>query len=120
SSEARNGDAGLSQAKQRLADAVAAQLGLGLSNVQLREILRSQSINDPLTGLFNRRYMSETLDREVHRARRAGHPLGVLMVDVEGIKQQNDAFAHYAGDGILDELGAFLQVRLRKKDITCR
>jgi len=120
SSEPRNGEAALSQAKQRLAEAVAAQLGLGLSNVQLRQILRSQSIHDPLTGLFNRRYMSETLDREVHRARRAGHPLGVLMVDVDGFKQQNDAFGHDAGDAILVELGALLQGSLRKEDIACR
>jgi diguanylate cyclase (GGDEF)-like protein len=117
------GDAGssaLNQAKQRLADTVAAQLGLGLSNVQLREILRSQSIHDPLTGLFNRRYMAETLERELHRARRIGNPLAVLMVDVDGFKQQNDAFGHDAGDAILVELAALLQRSLRKEDVACR
>jgi diguanylate cyclase (GGDEF)-like protein len=111
---------GLNQAKQRLADTVAAQLGLGLANVQLREILRSQSIHDPLTGLFNRRYMAETLEREVHRVRRVGSPLGVLMVDVDGFKQQNDTFGHDAGDAILVELAGLLQRSLRKEDIACR
>ena len=121
-SEARGdeGSAGLNRAKQRLADTVAAQLGLGLSNVQLREILRSQSIHDPLTGLFNRRYMVETLERELHRARRVGNPLALLMVDIDGFKQQNDAFGHDAGDAILIELAALLQRSLRKEDVACR
>ncbi len=110
----------LSEAKQRLADTVAAQVGLGLSNVQLREILRIQSIHDPLTGLYNRRYMAETLEREVHRARRGNNCLGVLMLDIDGFKQQNDAFGHDAGDAILVELAALLQRNLRKEDIACR
>ena len=113
-------EADLSEAKQRLADTVAAQVGLGLSNVQLREILRIQSIHDPLTGMFNRRYMAETLEREVHRARRGGNCLGLLMLDVDGFKQQNDAFGHDAGDAILVELAALLQRNLRKEDIACR
>ncbi len=119
-SEGDLGTPGLSQAKQRLAEAVAAQLGLGLSNVQLREMLRSQSIRDPLTGLFNRRYMAETLEREVHRARRTGRPLSVLMADVDGFKQKNDEFGHDAGDAVLVGLAALLQGSLRKEDIACR
>jgi diguanylate cyclase (GGDEF)-like protein len=103
-----------------LAEAVAAQLGLALANVQLRETLRSQSIRDPLTGLFNRRYMEETLERETHRARRASGPTSVLMVDIDGFKQQNDAFGHDAGDAILRELAALLQRNLRKEDVACR
>jgi diguanylate cyclase (GGDEF)-like protein len=111
---------GLPEAKQRLAEAVAAQLGLGLANVQLREILRSQSIRDPLTGLFNRRYMEETLEREVHRARRSGRPMAVLMLDVDGFKHQNDTFGHDAGDAVLRELAALLLGNLRRGDIACR
>ena len=111
---------GLSQAKQRLAEAVAAQLALGLVNVQLREMLRSQSIHDPLTGLFNRRYMEETLEREIHRTRRNGRPMSVLMVDIDGFKQQNDMFGHDAGDAVLRELASLLQGKLRKEDIACR
>jgi diguanylate cyclase (GGDEF)-like protein len=110
----------LGYAKQRLAEAVAAQLSLALANVQLRETLRSQSIHDPLTGLFNRRYMEETLQRELHRAQRARRPMSVLMADVDGFKQQNDAFGHSAGDAVLRELGALLLRNLRKEDIACR
>jgi diguanylate cyclase (GGDEF)-like protein len=110
----------LSEAKQRLAEAVAAQLGLGLANVELREILRLQSIHDSLTGLFNRRYMEETLEREIHRARRGGRPMSVLMLDVDSFKQQNDAFGHEGGDAVLRELGRLLKDGLRKEDIACR
>jgi diguanylate cyclase (GGDEF)-like protein len=114
------GARGLSQAKLRLAEAVAGQLGLGLANVQLREILRSQSLHDPLTGLFNRRYMAETLEREVHRARRARRPMAVLMLDIDGFKQQNDSFGHDAGDAVLRALSSLLQASLRREDIACR
>ena len=117
---ARDGESGLSETKQRLAEAVAGQLGLGLANVELREILRLQSIHDPLTGLFNRRYMEETLEREVHRARRGGRPMSVLMLDVDSFKQQNDVFGHEGGDAVLRELGRLLKESLRKEDIPCR
>ncbi len=114
------GARGLPEAKQRLAEAVAAQLGLGLANVQLREILRSQSIRDPLTGLFNRRYMEETLEREVHRARRNRRPMAVLMIDIDGFKAQNDTFGHDAGDAVLRELSTLLVGNSRAGDIACR
>ena len=110
----------LSEAKQRLAEAVAAQLGLGLANVELREILRIQSIHDSLTGLFNRRYMEETLEREIHRSRRGARPMSVLMLDVDSFKQQNDDFGHEGGDAVLRELGRLLKDSLRKEDIACR
>jgi diguanylate cyclase (GGDEF)-like protein len=64
--------------------------------------------------------MAETLEREVHRARRGNNCLGVLMLDIDGFKQQNDAFGHDAGDAILVELAALLQRNLRKEDIACR
>lgn len=114
------GGAPLSQAELRLADAVAGQFGLGLANVQLREVLRAQSIHDQLTGLFNRRYMEESLEREVNRARRSGRPMSLLMIDVDRFKQQNDAFGHEGGDAVLRELGRMLKASLRKEDIPCR
>lgn len=106
--------------KQRLAEAVAAQLALGLANVRLREILRNQSIRDPLTGLFNRRYMEETLERELRRARRGNRNMGILMLDLDRFKQLNDTAGHEAGDAFLRELGELLQRSLRREDIPCR
>jgi len=88
--------------------------------VRLREILRNQSIRDPLTGLFNRRYMEETLEREVRRARRGTRPMGVLMLDLDRFKQLNDTSGHEAGDAFLREMGELLQRSLRREDIACR
>ncbi|OGL19952.1 MAG: hypothetical protein A3K12_02675 [Candidatus Rokubacteria bacterium RIFCSPLOWO2_12_FULL_71_19] len=110
----------LSEARRRLAEAVAEQVALGLANVKLREVLRSQSIRDPLTGLFNRRYMEETLEREVRRSQRAGRPMAVIMADIDHFKLINDNFDHDAGDAMLREMGALFQRNLRREDIACR
>jgi diguanylate cyclase (GGDEF)-like protein len=107
-------------AHRRLIEGVAAQLALGLANVRLRDVLRSESIRDPLTGLFNRRYMDETLEREVRRAHRAVRPLVVLILDLDGFKQLNDTFGHEAGDAFLRELGLVLTRALRREDVVCR
>jgi diguanylate cyclase (GGDEF)-like protein len=104
----------------RLVEAVAAQLALSLANVRLREVLRSQSIRDPLTALFNRRYMEETLEREGRRAERARRPLALLLLDIDEFKQQNDTFGHDAGDTVLRGLGALLARSLRREDVACR
>lgn len=106
--------------KQQLAVAVAEHIALALANLKLRETLHNQAIRDPLTGLFNRRYMEESLKREVHRAERKGISLGVIMLDIDHFKQFNDTFGHAAGDVLLHELGSLLQVRIRKADIACR
>lgn len=110
----------LSEAKQALAEAVAEPLALALANLRLRETLRNQSIRDPLTGLFNRRYLEETLERELRRAERIGHPVGVIMLDIDLFKQFNDTFGHDAGDAVLGAIGAVLEQRIRKEDIGCR
>jgi diguanylate cyclase (GGDEF)-like protein/PAS domain S-box-containing protein len=82
--------------------------------------LREMSVRDYLTGLFNRRYMEETLERELLRATRKGLPLGVLMMDVDDFKQFNDNFGHAAGDAVLRELGALLHGHFRGEDVACR
>jgi diguanylate cyclase (GGDEF)-like protein len=105
---------------RRLAEAVAAQLALGVANVKLRDVLRSQSIRDPLTGLFNRRYMEETLEREVRRAVRGRRPIAVLILDLDRFKQVNDRWGHAAGDALLRGLGALLQDGSRREDVACR
>jgi diguanylate cyclase (GGDEF)-like protein len=93
---------------------------LVLNNVQLREALQEQSIRDPLTGLFNRRYMEETLKREVRRVTRQLHPLGMIMIDIDYFKQFNDTHGHTVGDKLLQSLGQFLQTHIRSEDIACR
>jgi diguanylate cyclase (GGDEF)-like protein/PAS domain S-box-containing protein len=93
---------------------------LVLNNAQLREALHEQSIRDSLTGLFNRRYMEETLKREVSRVDRRNHPLGIVMLDVDRFKQFNDTHGHGAGDALLCQLGQLLQKHIRAEDIACR
>ncbi|MHB0978975.1 MAG: sensor domain-containing diguanylate cyclase [Thermoleophilia bacterium] len=105
---------------ERLGVATAERVAPALASLQLRETLRSQSIRDPLTGLFNRRYMEETLERELRRATRAQNPLGVIMLDLDHFKRFNDMFGHDAGDAVLRELGAFLASHTRGGDIACR
>ncbi len=111
---------GLSKGQQQLAQTVAEQISLGLSNLQLREELHNQSIRDPLTGLFNRRYLKEFLQKEVLRSQRSGQPLGIIMVDIDHFKQFNDSFGHEAGDLVLQEVARFLQRKIRLSDIACR
>jgi diguanylate cyclase (GGDEF)-like protein/PAS domain S-box-containing protein len=108
------------EAQQGLAKAVADSAALALANVRLRETLRHQSIRDPLTGLFNRRYLEETLERELHRAARGHRPVGVIMLDLDHFKRFNDTFGHAAGDALLHELGKFLRAHVRGEDVACR
>lgn len=108
------------KARQRLAVAVAENLALSLANIKLRETLQNQAIRDPLTGLYNRRYLEETMDREIHRARRLKTPLGVVMMDLDRFKDFNDAFGHAAGDALLSALAHVITGGIRTEDIACR
>jgi diguanylate cyclase (GGDEF)-like protein/PAS domain S-box-containing protein len=110
----------LTPGKRQLARTVSEQVSLALANLKLRETLHQQSIRDPLTGLFNRRYLEESLNREIHRALRTKRSLAVVMIDVDRFKQFNDTFGHDAGDAVLRELGTFLQTHVRTSDIACR
>ena len=92
-------------------------------NAQLEEshvLLREQSVRDHVSGLFNRRYLEETLERELHRAARLETPLGIVMMDVDRFKELNDQFGHAAGDEVLRGMGALLRSSLRFADIACR
>jgi diguanylate cyclase (GGDEF)-like protein/PAS domain S-box-containing protein len=83
-------------------------------------LLRELSVRDHLTGLFNRRYMEETLERELLRASRKGLSLGIMMLDVDHFKRFNDTWGHVAGDKILRELGNLLLGHFRGEDVACR
>ncbi|MGB8916013.1 MAG: diguanylate cyclase [Candidatus Sulfotelmatobacter sp.] len=98
----------------------AGQLGLSIANIRLREALRTQSVRDALTGLYNRRYLEEILEREVRRAARASQSLGVLMIDLDHFKNFNDTYGHDAGDAVLRETGATLIKGIRAEDFVCR
>ena len=107
-------------AERRLATVLAEQVALALGNLKLRESLRNQSICDPLTGLFNRRYMEESLEREFSRANRNKTSVAIVMMDLDHFKQFNDTFGHQAGDTLLRTLGDFLKRNTRGQDIACR
>jgi len=91
-----------------------------LANVQLKNQLRDQAIRDPLTGLFNRRYMLEALKKSLHRAERHKSDVAVLMVDLDHFKDFNDKFGHQAGDLVLTEVAGEFRENLRLEDIACR
>jgi diguanylate cyclase (GGDEF)-like protein len=110
----------LGEPKRQLAYSIVDQAGMAISNLRLREALREQSIRDPLTGLFNRRYMEAALKQQLSRVTRHLHPLGIIMIDVDHFKRFNDTHGHAAGDVLLRELGKFLQSHIRYEDIACR
>lgn len=87
---------------------------------ELHGLLREQAIRDPLTGLFNRRYLEESLDRELARALREGYPVSVVMADIDHFKRMNDTYGHPAGDEVLRQLAHLLQEQARASDIPCR
>ena len=95
-------------------------ISLALSNLKLRDTLRQQSIRDPLTGLYNRRFLEEYLVHEGVRATRKNRPLSVIMLDIDNFKRFNDTFGHDAGDAILRRMGLLLQGHVRESDIACR
>ena len=92
-----------------------------LHEVQSLQSLLTQQVNcDPLTGLYNRRYLTETMGRELARCMREGQPLCVLMIDIDHFKRVNDTYGHQAGDEVLKQLGLILVHDVRGSDLACR
>ncbi|MBS0486681.1 MAG: diguanylate cyclase [Proteobacteria bacterium] len=106
--------------ERRIALAAAEQLSLALANLRLKETLRTQSIRDPLTGLFNRRYLEVSLERELQRSARRSQTLAVLMLDIDHFKRFNDSHGHEAGDALLAQFAEVLKRAARSEDIACR
>ena len=106
--------------KLAVAMAAAEQLALALANLKLRQSLRDLSVRDPLTGLFNRRYLTESLGREMARSGRRNLPLTVMTFDLDHFKAFNDTYGHAAGDTVLVSFARLLQARSRNEDIACR
>lgn len=99
---------------------MAENIASALVNHRLQRGLREQTIRDPLTGLFNRRYMQEALGVEIARATRSGAPLSLVMCDVDHFKRFNDDFGHDAGDAVLRAVASEMQSRFRNGDVVCR
>jgi diguanylate cyclase (GGDEF)-like protein len=105
---------------RRVARALADSMSLALSNIALREKLRTQSLRDPLTGLYNRRYMEDALERLVSLAERSGSATSVLMIDLDNFKGLNDQNGHAKGDAVLRDVAAQLVAALRPSDVVSR
>ena len=110
----------LRDSRQRLAVSVASSLALSLASLQLRETLREQSIRDPLTRLFNRRFLEESFERELQLAVRKKQSVAVLFLDLDHFKRFNDTFGHDAGDMVLQSLADLFHNFFRATDICCR
>jgi diguanylate cyclase (GGDEF)-like protein/PAS domain S-box-containing protein len=108
------------QTKRQRIQSIVDSLSLSLANLKLQSTLRQQSIRDPLTGMYNRRYMEVTLEREVMRAARTNENVGVIMLDIDHFKEFNDTFGHQAGDVLLQSLGHFFLSHVRGDDVACR
>jgi diguanylate cyclase (GGDEF)-like protein/PAS domain S-box-containing protein len=106
--------------RQRLAISAASQIALSLASLQLRETLREQSIRDSLTRLFNRRFLEESLERELQLAARRKQSVAVLFLDLDHFKRFNDTFGHDAGDMVLKSLADLFRNFFRTTDICCR
>jgi len=96
------------------------EISMSINNIKLRETLRLQSIIDPLTGLYNRRYMDETLRRELIRSQRGAKPLAIVVLDLDHFKRTNDTYGHDGGDAILKRVAQLLLANIRACDVACR
>lgn len=110
----------ITREKQELATTVAEHIGLALVNLTVRETLKHQSIRDPLTGLFNRRYLQEYLDAAIQQAREKQQSIGIIILDVDYFKNFNDTFGHQAGDAVLQAIGKLLIQSISNVDLACR
>ncbi len=117
---AAGGPGGWSKGAEQLSLNAAEHMALGLANLRLRESLREQAVRDPLTGLYNRRYLEEQFARELGRTRRRSSSLGVLMIDIDHFKRINDTHGHEGGDRILVEIASLLSKRVRGEDVVAR
>lgn len=119
----RNAAAGAAQlavARSALDREISKRLWTEQDMTQENQRLRAQAVRDPLTGLYNRRYLEESLAREESRAKRSGQPLSMMMIDIDHFKRCNDTFGHAAGDEVLRAISRCMESLARTEDILCR
>ncbi|SDW63493.1 diguanylate cyclase (GGDEF) domain-containing protein [Ruegeria halocynthiae] len=105
---------------KKLAQLCAEQVSMAIANVRMRDQLHDQSVRDPLTGLFNRRHMTETLRKSINRSQQNGSPISLIAVDVDHFKKFNDTHGHDAGDMVLRAVGSALEQGCDRDEIACR
>ncbi len=103
-----------------LLDTIANQIGMAIENAQLYEHALEIAFTDGLTGLYNRRYIMEQIEREFSRAQRSTDPLSLIMIDLDGLKTINDRFGHHEGDAFLKELAGIIKANTRASDVAAR
>ena len=108
------------RAKLKLAEALALSEERLRTITSLHEQLREQALCDPLTGLYNRRYLDELFARELARARRDNAPLALALIDLDHFKRLNDQYGHLDGDDVLRSVAQYLLVNLRSSDTVFR
>jgi diguanylate cyclase (GGDEF)-like protein len=108
------------EARQRLAVAMAEHIAMALSNLKLHETLRSQSIRDPITNLFNRHFMEESLELELRRAARNQRALGLIMLELDHFEDFVENFGRDGAETAVRETAGLLQTLVRREDVACR
>jgi diguanylate cyclase (GGDEF)-like protein len=104
----------------RLLELLLGHAAEALQRIDSQLLLREQAIRDPLTGVYNRRYLTEFLENEVARSKRYNHPIGFLIIDVDKFKIINDTYGHQTGDRVLKAVAAFLLQEVRQVDTVVR
>jgi diguanylate cyclase (GGDEF)-like protein len=107
-------------ANKKLARMCAEQISMAISNVQMRDQLHDQSVRDPLTGLFNRRHMTDSLRKGISRCQSQGSRLSLIAIDVDHFKKFNDNHGHDAGDMVLRAVGSVLEQACDGDEVACR
>jgi diguanylate cyclase (GGDEF)-like protein/PAS domain S-box-containing protein len=105
---------------ERRLHALSDSVGPALANLRLRDALRVLALHDGLTGMYNRRYMEDALQRELNRSARSGKPVAFIMIDIDHFKRFNDTFGHDAGDFVLNAVARAITTSIRATDIACR
>jgi diguanylate cyclase (GGDEF)-like protein/PAS domain S-box-containing protein len=104
----------------RLLELLLGHTAEGVRRIRLQNQLREQATQDPLTGLYNRRYFREIIEREMERSKRYQHSIGFLMIDVDNFKDINDTYGHQMGDRVLQEVADFLRNQVRAAEMVVR